>query len=522
MRHLFLFLFLLLFSFSSKAQFSVIPKPLSVQPGEGTFTLSSETPVIAGKFQNEAEYLQKHLQDEFQIAIHISGKKSRHPSILLQENPNLQPNEYYLSVKQDGIAVYGKTSKEIFFALQTLLQMLPAGASRQAEIPVAQIHDYPKFGYRGMHLDVSRHFFTADEVKRYLDYLAYFKFDKFHWHLTDDQGWRIEIKKYPKLTTAGAWRNGSQTGPYADMKFDTIRYGGFYTQEEILDVVRYAQKLHIDVIPEIEMPGHEMAAIAAYPEISCTKGTFEVRKEWGVEENILCPTEYTFKFLENVLDEVIRLFPYEYIHIGGDEAPKTSWKNSSFCQDLIQKLNLKDEHGLQSYFIKRMEKYLNSKGKKIIGWNEILEGGLAPNATVMSWTGEEGGIEAAKSGHKAIMTPVATNYFDHYQGDPKTEPLAFGGYTTLQKVYQYQPVPKELNASEAQYIWGTQGNVWTEYIPDFPQVEYMIFPRMMALSEVAWGTSDTRQYQYFLQRVQTHFKRFDRLGIRYSKAAFTQ
>lgn len=522
MRHPFVFLVLLMLFFRCPAQFQIIPKPVSTEVKSGAFVLNSETPIIAGQFLNEAEYLQKHLKDDYKIQLTIKKQKHSFPAIFLQEKKDLKPNEYRLLVENNSIKIWGKSAKEIFYAVQTLLQMIPEGAQGQATIPNAEIYDYPKFDYRGMHLDVSRHFFTVKEVKKYLDYLAYYKFDKFHWHLTDDQGWRIEIKKYPKLTEIGAWRNGSQVGPYADMKFDSIRYGGFYTQKEIREVVHYAQKLHIDVIPEIEMPGHEMAAITAYPQLSCMNGNFEVRREWGVEENILCPTDYTFRFLENVLDEVIQLFPYEYIHIGGDEAPKKSWKNSQFCQEMIRKLDLKDEHGLQSYFITRMEKYLNSKGKKIIGWNEILEGGLAPNATVMSWTGEEGGIEAAKSGHKAIMTPVSTNYFDHYQGDPKTEPLAFGGNTTLQKVYQYQPVPAALNAQQARYIWGTQGNVWTEYIPDFSQVEYMIFPRMTALSEVAWGTSQPDQYPEFLKRVKTHFQRFDRLGIRYSKAALEQ
>lgn len=304
------------------------------------------------------------------------------------------------------------------------------------------------------------------------------------------------------------------------MKFDDKKYGGFYTQEQINDVVAYAKKLHIDVIPEIEMPGHAQAALAAYPNLGCTNGPHEVWKQWGVSEEIFCPKEETFTFLENVLDEVMTLFPYQYIHIGGDEAPKIRWKQSEFSQNLIKELKLKDELGLQSYFITRMEKYINSKGKKIIGWDEILEGGLAPNATVMSWTGIQGGIHAAKTGHKAIMTPTSTNYFDYYQGNPETEPISIGGDVRLQKVYQYNPIPSELSEEEGKYIWGTQGNLWTEYILDFKHVEYMIFPRMMALSEVAWGTSNPSEYKNFENRVIQHFNILDKKGINHSKAIF--
>ncbi len=507
-------------------ELNLIPYPQKVELKQGFFQLNENTNFIAESSNNEAQFFITQIKENFNMQLKREKYKKNRPTIFFSQMDKLKKTDslfpenavYVLIVQPESIHLKGKNSKGLFLGIQTLLQLI--GTSENGKIPNVEISDSPKFDYRGMHLDVSRHFFSIDEVKQYLDYLAMYKYNKFHWHLTDDQGWRIEIKKYPKLTEIGAWRNGSQIGPYSDMKFDDKKYGGFYTQEQIKEVIAYAEKLHIDVIPEIEMPGHSVAAIASYPELSCYKGNFEVSKKWGVEENILCPTENTFKFLEGVLDEVVALFPYEYLHIGGDEAPKKAWKESPFAQDLIKKLNLKDEHELQSYFITRIEKYLNSKGKKIIGWEEILEGGLAPNATVMSWTGLQGGIHAAKTGHKAIMTPVSSNYFDHYQGNPDTEPLAFGGNTTLKKVYEFNPIPDELNTEQARYIWGTQGNVWTEYILDFGQVQYMIFPRMMALSEVAWGTSQPDRYSNFEKRVVEHFKLLDKRKIRYSKANF--
>jgi hexosaminidase len=371
-----------------------------------------------------------------------------------------------------------------------------------------------------MHLDVSRHFFEVEFVKKYIDYLAQYKMNTFHWHLTDDQGWRIEIKKYPKLTEIGAWRNGSMVGHYRDQTFDTIRYGGFYTQEEIKEVVAYAKERHITIVPEIEMPGHALAALAAYPEYSCTGGPFEVGKTWGVLDDVFCPKEETFAFLENILSEVIELFPSEFIHIGGDECPKTRWKSCSHCQKRIQDEKLKDEHELQSYFIQRIEKFVNSKGRKIIGWDEILEGGLAPNAAVMSWRGTEGGIAAAKEKHFAVMTPGSHCYFDHYQGEPANEPLAFGGYTTLEKVYSYNPIPTELSEAESAYILGAQANLWTEYIDTTSQVEYMLFPRLTAIAEVVWGTSKPENYKAFEDRVVHHMKGWKQKNINFSKAIY--
>jgi hexosaminidase len=340
----------------------------------------------------------------------------------------------------------------------------------------------------------------------------------FHWHLTDDQGWRIEIKQYPELQNVAAYRNETLIGHYTDtpQQFDGKKYGGFYTQEEIKEVVAYALQRHITVIPEIEMPGHSKAAIAAYPNLGCTEKEVNVATNWGIFEEIYCPSEATFTFLENVLDEVIPLFPGKYIHIGGDEAPKTRWKNCDYCQELIKKENLKDEHGLQSYFIARMEKYINSKGKQIIGWDEILEGGLAPNATVMSWRGTKGAIEAAKSGHNVVMTPTSHAYFDYYQSDNPDEPLAIGGYLPLKKVYSFNPIPKELTSVEATHVLGAQGNVWTEYITTPEKVEYMAYPRAIAMAEVTWSNPRRRDYQDFAYRLSHFHKRLDNLDVNYA------
>jgi len=500
------------------AQKIFIPKPQKLVVENGSYPLGKEIKIQENNIP-EAEYLSKQLQAITQRKVILNtGKSDIHFNFIPQQKNGVE-GYYKLEVNAEGVHISAPDNLGLFYGIQTLLQLVEEHKN-DLNLPYLKIEDYPKFAYRGMHLDVGRHFFSTEEVKNYLDYLAAYKYNKFHWHLTEDQGWRIEIKKYPKLMSVAAWRKGSQVGPYSDMKFDTIRYGGYYTQDEIRDVVAYAQKLHIDVIPEIEMPGHAQAAIAAYPELGCTDQKLDVWTRWGVSENIFCPKEETFKFLENVIDEVVELFPYEYTHIGGDEAPKKTWKESQFVQNLMKTLGLKNEEEMQSYFITRMEKYINSKGKQIIGWDEILEGGLAPNATVMSWTGIEGGIHAAKTGHKAIMTPTSTNYFDYYQGNPETEPLAIGGNVRLNKVYQFNPIPENLSAEESKYIWGTQGNLWTEYILDFNHVQYMIFPRIMALSEVAWGTSNPDQYKEFEDRVIAQFPILDRKGIHYSRAIF--
>jgi hexosaminidase len=388
-------------------------------------------------------------------------------------------------------------------------------------MPCLTITDWPRFPWRGMHLDACRHFWSVEFTKKYIDLLARYKMNSFHWHLTEDQGWRIQIKHHPILTAVGAWRSGSQVGPYARLEFDTVRYGGYYTQDEIREVVAYAAARHINVVPEIEMPGHALAALAAYPQVGCTGGPYEVNRGWGVFEDVFCAgNDSTFALLEDVLTEVIDLFPSPYIHIGGDECPKDQWKLCAKCQTRMKAEGLKDEHELQSYFIQRIEKFVNSKGRKIIGWDEILEGGLAPNAAVMSWRGTEGGVAAARSGHYAVMSPGSHCYFDHYQGDPANEPLAIGGYTTVQKVYSYEPVPPELNAEEAKYILGAQGNVWTEYILTPEHVEYMAVPRMLALAEVLWTPKEKRNEADFIRRLDSEFPRLGELNVNASKSLY--
>ncbi|WP_294317206.1 family 20 glycosylhydrolase [uncultured Chryseobacterium sp.] len=508
--------------FFAQNRLNLIPYPQKVELLKGEFTIPGKFKLDQNLSRLETEYFKKQIRDVFTFGIgkketaHLVNVPFSAPS---KRNPENE-EKYAIEISPRQIVISSNTKQGYFLALQTLIQLFRQYKD-SGKIPAMKIEDEPKFAWRGMHLDVSRHFFTVEEVKQYIDYLAMYKLNTFHWHLTDDQGWRIEIKKYPKLTQIGSKRKESMIGAYVDNTFDGKPYGPyFYTQDQIRDVVKYAQDRHITVVPEIEMPGHALAALSAYPELACTKGPFEPATKWGVFDDVFCPKEETFTFLENVLNEVIQLFPSQYIHIGGDECPKTRWKECAHCQELIKKYNLKDEHGLQSYFIQRIEKYVNSKGRKIIGWDEILEGGLAPNAAVMSWTGIKGGVEAAKSGHFAVMTPGAYCYFDHYQGDPATEPNAFGGFTPLDKVYSYQPVPEELNVTQSKYILGVQANLWTEYILDFNQVQYMIFPRMLALSEVAWGTSDAKNYKEFERRVINEFETLDKMSVHYARSIY--
>lgn len=407
-----------------------------------------------------------------------------------------------------------------FYAVQSLRQLFRSSSSGMSVSSVS-LSDYPRFRYRGMHLDVARHFQPIEFVKKFIDLMAQFKFNTFHWHLTDDQGWRIEIKKYPKLTTIGQYRSESLEGRYSTtFKGDGRPVEGFYTQEQIRDVIRYAKERYITVIPEIELPGHASAALAAYPELG--KGCaapdykFEVKKTWGIFKEVFCPTEETFKFLEDVLDETIKLFPDSpYIHIGGDEVLKDYWKESAFVQELKKRENLKDEHEVQSYFVRRMERFVNSKGKKIIGWDEILEGGVAPNATIMSWRGMKGGIEAAKAKHDVIMTPTDFVYFDYGQGDPAYEPLNIGGYVPLEKVYSFEPVPAELTPEEAKHILGGQANIWTEYLETPSAVEYMAYPRMLALSEVLWSRKEDRNFDDFKRRMNAVLPLLDKQNVNY-------
>ena len=512
---------------SSKVnEYNIIPMPVSLKAVEGQFVLNKNTTIV-GTNTDEAmnRVAQNFIQEIEQSTGYkyaIQKEKSPTNSIVFEKNEQLPAEGYSLSINADRVHIKAKKAIGFFYAIQSINQLLPTTIAAKREnnklkwsLPSVEILDHPRFVYRGMHLDVSRHFHKVNKVKKFIDQLAFHKLNYFHWHLTDDQGWRIEIKKYPKLTEVGAFRNGTLIGHYNDQphQFDNKRYGGFYTQEEIKEVVQYAADRFITVVPEIELPGHAQAAITAYPELGCHQDPLEVLQKWGVSENIFCPKEATFSFLEDVLDEVIALFPGKYIHIGGDECPKTQWEESAFCQQLMRKEGLKDGHELQSYFIRRIEKYINSKGRQIIGWDEILEGGLAPNATVMSWRGIEGGIEAAKAGHDVVMTPTGFCYFDYYQSDHPDEPLAIGGFIPLEKVYSYEPIPEELNASEAKFILGAQANVWTEYMPSFEKVEYMMFPRLCALAEVVWSQKETKNFEQFISRLSPHINRLEAMDI---------
>ncbi|MFT5824434.1 MAG: hexosaminidase [Crocinitomix sp.] len=503
-----------------KGVVQIIPMPLSQTINDGYFVLSSSTGIdYPEDLKVSAEFLKSFIEQSQTILLNKGN------DIKFTVDTTIESDEgYVLEVGTKTIRIKAKTNQGAFYAVQTLRQLLPVdfeNGSFKAEkvaIPSVSITDKPQFKYRGMHLDVSRHLFSVDFIKTYIDALALLKMNTFHWHLTDDQGWRIEIKKYPKLQEVAAYRNETLIGHYSDQphQLDGKRYGGFYTQEEVKNIVAYATDRFVTVIPEIEMPGHSQAAIAAYPELGCTGEQVEVATKWGVFENIYCTKDETFDFLEDVLDEVLELFPSEYIHIGGDEAPKTQWKTCNHCQQRIKDEGLKDEHELQSYFISRIETYLNSKGRQIIGWDEILEGGLAPNATVMSWRGFDGAIEAAKQGHNVILTPGSHCYFDHYQSENEDEPLAIGGFLPLEKVYSLNPVPEELTEEEAKFVLGAQGNVWTEYMPNSKKVEYMVFPRILALSEVVWSNPEQKNYKEFVKRVENFHERLDALDINYA------
>lgn len=519
------------------ANLGIIPAPVSVTKKPGFFKLDKTVVLISNEPADAAtaDFLNSFIAGKGGFALRTArdvpaGQRS---IVLTSAGADKLPAEgYQLQIDEKKITVTGKGAG-LFYGVQSLMQMLPEKQNQEISVPASLIKDYPRFKYRGMHLDVSRHFFSVAFVKKYIDQMAQYKLNNFHWHLTDDQGWRIEIKKYPKLTTAGAQRQGTIVGHHPGVTTDNTPYGGFYTQDEVKEVVAYAAKRFINVIPEIEMPGHSSAAITAYPELSSfpDRDTFinkntpwagsgkgkQVQQTWGVFDDVFVPSEGTFKFLENVLDEVIALFPSKYIHIGGDESPKEYWKESAFCQQLIKEKGLKDEHELQSYFVQRIEKYINSKGRSIIGWDEILEGGLAPNATVMSWRGVDGGIAAAKQNHDVIMTPGSKGlYFDHAQSSSTDEPVNIGGVDHYAKVYAYDPVPAELPAAQQKYILGVQSNLWTEYIESPEKAEYMILPRMYALAEIAWSAVDRKDYKNFSEeRIPLHLARLDKTNTNY-------
>ncbi len=541
-----IFLVLFFITFYSHAQVNIIPQPASIQMGKGVFNFSKNTVIVVTNDADRktAELFNDYLQEHFMFKLDIDRQESRNYIRINTKQFIQAPDKdaYTLDVNAEGISIEGDTHAGTFYGMQTLIQLLPvenktAGGLKKWTIPQMKITDAPRFKYRGMHLDVTRHIFPLSFIKKYIDYLAYHKFNYFHWHLTDDQGWRIEIKKYPELQKEAAYRNGTIIGRYPGTANDDKRYGGYFTQEEVKEVVRYAAERHITVMPEIEMPGHASAAIAAFPSLSCFPGKPTVipshpsaeskrqqaegkiklvQETWGVFEDVFCAgKDSTFLFLQDVIDEVLTLFPSKYIHIGGDESPKVHWKLCPDCQARIKKEKLKDEHELQSWFVQRMEKYINAKGRTIVGWDEILEGGLAPNAIVMSWRGEEGGIDAAKQDHFVIMTPQKPLYFDHTQSRNE-DSLVIGGYNPLEAVYAYDPVPKLLPAGKAKYILGAQANLWTEYIPYTTKVEYKIFPRMSALSEVLWTPAAKKSWRAFEQKIPYQIKRYQMWGARFS------
>ena len=533
-----LYIFIGNVSAQSTTEISIIPRPVQLEKTTGSFSISKATTIMVENPDFESLRVARMFADRIQTAGGMSlkvvetKKYVAHKDVILftttGSDATLGNEGYQLSVSRDNVKIMAPTAAGLFYGMQTVFQMLPAqiegnvtSSAVKWQLPGVEIIDKPRFGWRGMHLDVARHFVPVEFVKKYIDNLAMHKLNTFHWHLTDDQGWRIEIKKYPKLTEVGAWRKETLIGHNRDKphKFDGIRHGGIYTQEQAREIVQYAKERFITVVPEIEMPGHAKAAIASYPELGVTGKSVEVGTHWGVFPDIFNVEESTFSFLEDVLTEVIDIFPSEYIHIGGDEAIKDQWKASDRIQQRIKELGLKDEHELQSYFITRMEKFINSKGRKIIGWDEILEGGLAPNATVMSWQGEEGGIAAAQANHDVIMTPIQSLYFWWYQGDKKTEPLAAGRFISLEKVYRYDPVPSVLTPEQGKHILGAQACAWAEYMESPAKVEYMVFPRISALAEIVWSPKEGKNWNDFKSRMAKQFKRYDQRKINYAKVS---
>ncbi|HAL56151.1 MAG TPA: beta-N-acetylhexosaminidase [Bacteroidetes bacterium] len=526
---------------SRRTSIAVVPKPVETYLGPGSFILSAGTTIVYSLTdadqKSAAEFLVERLRvaTGFTLPVQDAAQTPGKNFILFSavEDGDLGKEGYRVEVRRDAIRLEATGSGGFFYSVQTLLQLLPAEAYSgkpvkgvKWTVPCLKMTDYPRFQWRGMHLDVSRHFMPKEFIKTYIDMLAMHKMNVFHWHLTDDQGWRVESKKFPKLTEVAAWRVDREERHWNDREpqkeGEKATYGGFYTQEEIKEIVKYAARRNITIVPEIEMPAHATALLAAYPHFSCTGGPFKVPPGgvWPITDIFCAGNDSTFSFLQEILAEVMDLFPGAYLHIGGDEADKKEWKVCPKCQARIKQEGLKDEAELQSYFVKRIERFIVSKGRRLIGWDEILEGGLAPEATVMSWRGPEGGIAAARQGHDAVMSPVSHCYFDFYQGNPEYEPLAIGGYAPLSKVYSYEPVPEELTSEEAKHVLGAQGNVWTEYIPTPEHAQYMTLPRMAALAEVVWSKKELRNWSDFVPRVEQLTQRYQSAGYKYAKSAY--
>ncbi|WP_316794324.1 beta-N-acetylhexosaminidase [Pedobacter frigoris] len=514
------------FRLSAQSKPSIIPLPAKMEERKGTFTIDKNVYVSypTADLKVLAGFAQSALKETTGIAPGLRTgmwmqKGAKTISLII--DPKVTAAEgYTLEVTPNKISIKARTENGLFYGIQTLVQLVPVKGDKK--LSCVYIEDEPRFSWRGMLFDSCRHIFSVDFIKKFIDQLAKHKLNKFHWHLTEDQGWRIEIKKYPRLQEVAAYRNGTQIGPDRKKDVDSIRYGGYYTQEQIKEVVAYATSRYVEVIPEIEMPGHSVAAITAYPYLACGDVSFEngkpfeVRKVWGVSKDLYCAgNDSVFTFLQDVLNEVMPLFPSKYIHIGGDEAPHDAWHKCPKCQDRMKKEGLKDEAALQSWFIQRMEKFINSKGKKIIGWEEIMQGGLADNATVHSWLGVESGLKAAKSGHDAIMSPYSHMYFDGYQADSKIEPMAIGYWVPLDSAYAFEPVHPALTETEAKHILGAQANLWTEFIGTEDYFQYMVFPRISALSEVDWTPKSLKNFTDFKSRLNMQYQRYDQQGIKF-------
>jgi hexosaminidase len=506
---------------------TIIPRPQRLVPGEGQFAFAAETAIASGSGAEEvAASLAALLRQATALPLPVSRDASGSSVIRIHIDKDVPHEEgYRLTVTPAGVTLTARSAAGLFWATQSLLQLFdrspfgsPAAGKAAWTLPAVHIEDQPRFAWRDVLLDSARHFMPVPFVKRLIDLMAIYKLNVLHWHLTDDQGWRLEIRKYPRLTEVGAWRSETLVGHLHDTphRYDGVRHGGYYSQDEVRAIVAYASERHITVVPEIDMPGHMQAAIAAHPELGNLAEPIAVARKWGISEHVLNGREETIRFMEDVLDEVLELFPGPYIHIGGDECPKTEWRQSAEMQALIGKLGLADEDELQSYFIRQISRYVHDRGRKPIGWDEILEGGLAEEATVMSWRGMAGGNAAARTGHDVIMTPQKSVYFDHYQSEDRSrEPLAIGGCTTLETVYRFDPVPAELTAPEATHVLGTGAKLWTEYVPTPERAEYMLFPRVCALAEVAWSGQDQHDYGDFLRRLDSHRRHFTALGVTY-------
>jgi len=501
-------------------RFDLVPWPASLTAGNGTFAVGDRTTiVVAGRDRHALDRLGRQAQEIVGATVGRSPlvtRSRRAGAITLRLLPTsadtLIRESYTLVATPDSLVIAAPGEAGLFYGLQTLRQLMGSDGT----VPAVVIADRPRFRWRGMHLDVGRHMFPVAFIERYLDLMARYKLNTFHWHLTEDQGWRLEIRRYPRLTGVGSCRRETVVPGHLDPYVgDGAPYCGFYTQDEVRHIVRYAAERHINVVPEIEMPGHSVAALTAYPELACTAGPFAVRTTWGISDDVYCPSEATFTFLENVLSEVMALFPSAFIHIGGDEVPKTRWRASPLAQELMRREGLHTEEELQSWFTRRIERFLAAHGRRLVGWDEILEGGLPPQATVMSWRGISGGIAAAQAGHDVVMSPTSHLYFDYAQGDVRFEPPSGGGSIPLERVYAYEPVPDTLTADQARHILGAQGNVWTEYMPTSAQVEYMALPRMLALAEVAWSPRESRSWDGFVARLPARLRELDAMGVNY-------